>query len=190
MKQLMCEMCGSTDLLKMDGMFVCQNCGTKYSVEEAKKMMIEGTVDVQGTVKVDNTDVVERFLQNAHRAIAKQDWEETEKYYNLVESNQPDNWEAVFYSAYAKVMNLQTDTNRIIPALEVLMHSMDQVIFQVEKMPNDEEAIQLEKFSDEIYEMTKIINENAHNAGSSQQISLSHEVRVRGGIGKGTLCIC
>ena len=38
MKQLTCEMCGSTDLLKQDGVFVCQTCGTKYSVEEAKKM--------------------------------------------------------------------------------------------------------------------------------------------------------
>ena len=37
---------------------VCQNCGMKYSVEEAKKMMIEGTVDVQGTVKVDNSAFV------------------------------------------------------------------------------------------------------------------------------------
>ena len=39
MKQLTCEMCGSTDLLKQDGVFVCQSCGCKYSVEEAKKMM-------------------------------------------------------------------------------------------------------------------------------------------------------
>ena len=41
MKQLTCEMCGGTDLMKQDVVFVCQNCGTKYSVEEAKKM-IEG----------------------------------------------------------------------------------------------------------------------------------------------------
>lgn len=41
MKQLTCEMCGSTDLIKQDGVFVCQSCGCKYSVEEAKKMMIE-----------------------------------------------------------------------------------------------------------------------------------------------------
>ena len=41
MKQLTCEMCGSTDLVKQDGIFVCQSCGCKYSVEEAKKMMIE-----------------------------------------------------------------------------------------------------------------------------------------------------
>ena len=39
MKQLTCEMCGSTDIIKQDGVFVCQTCGCKYSVEEAKKMM-------------------------------------------------------------------------------------------------------------------------------------------------------
>lgn len=41
MKQLVCEMCGSTDLVKQDGVFVCQTCGVKYSVEEAKQMMKE-----------------------------------------------------------------------------------------------------------------------------------------------------
>jgi len=41
MKQLVCEMCGGNDLIKQDGVFVCQNCKTKYSVEEAKKMMVE-----------------------------------------------------------------------------------------------------------------------------------------------------
>ena len=38
MKQMVCEMCGGTDLIKQDGVFVCQTCGTKYSIEEAKKM--------------------------------------------------------------------------------------------------------------------------------------------------------
>ena len=32
----------------------------------------------------------------------KEDWEETEKYYNLVEQNAPNNIEALFFSAYAK----------------------------------------------------------------------------------------
>ena len=103
MKQLTCEMCGGTDLMKQDGAFVCQNCGMKYSVEEAKKMMIEGTVDVQGTVKVDNSAFVERYLQNARRAKQKEDWPETEKYYNMVEQNDPTNIEAIFYSTFARV---------------------------------------------------------------------------------------
>ena len=103
MKQLTCEMCGGTDLMKQDGVFVCQNCGMKYSVEDAQKMMIEGTVDVQGTVKIDNSDFVEKYLRNARRARTKEAWNEVEKYYNLVEQNDPDNIEAIFYSAYAAV---------------------------------------------------------------------------------------
>ncbi len=30
-------MCGSNDIVKKDGLYVCQFCGTKYSVEDAKK---------------------------------------------------------------------------------------------------------------------------------------------------------
>jgi len=41
MKQIICEMCGGKDLIKQDSVFVCQNCQAKYSVEEAKKMMVE-----------------------------------------------------------------------------------------------------------------------------------------------------
>lgn len=57
MKQLTCEMCGGTDLIKQDGVFVCQNCGCKYSVEEAKalikeaKEIIEDINDISKTVK-------------------------------------------------------------------------------------------------------------------------------------------
>ena len=111
MKQLTCEMCGGTDLIKQDGVFICQSCGIKYSVEEARKMMIGGTVDIQGTVKVDNSDFVKKYLENARRAYDKKDWEETEKYYNLVEQNDPRNIEAIFYSAYAKACSTLIDAD-------------------------------------------------------------------------------
>ena len=54
MKRLTCEMCGSIDLVKQDGMFVCQSCGTKYSLEEARKMMIEGTVTIDTSKEEQN----------------------------------------------------------------------------------------------------------------------------------------
>ena len=112
MNRLTCEMCNGTDILKQDGFYVCQSCGTKYTIEEAKKMMIEGTVDVQGTVKVDNSALFEKYLANARRAKEKGDWEEVEKYYNLVEENSPRNIEAVFYSAYGKAMLSLSDADK------------------------------------------------------------------------------
>ena len=81
MKQLTCEMCGSTDLMKQDGVFVCQSCGTKYSVEEAKKMRVEGTVEVTGsTVKVDTSTELANLYQLARRARDDNNSEDAEKY--------------------------------------------------------------------------------------------------------------
>ena len=95
MHTIMCELCGSNDVIKQGEYYVCQHCGTKYSLEDAKKLL--------GTVKIDNSDYVEKYLQNARRARAKGDWAEVEKYYNLVEQNWPQNIEAIFYSSYGKL---------------------------------------------------------------------------------------
>ncbi len=97
MKSMVCEMCGSNDIVKKDGLYVCQFCGTKYSVEDAKKMMIDGTVNVQGTVKIDKSETVQKNLMNARRTYADEDYEEAEKYYGIVREELPDNLEAMFF---------------------------------------------------------------------------------------------
>lgn len=104
MKQLRCEMCGGTDIVKQDGLFVCQNCGMKYSVEEAKKMMveIEGTVDVKGTVKVDTSDELANLYQIARRAKENDHGEEAMRYYDMILIKDPTSWEASFYVVYFK----------------------------------------------------------------------------------------
>lgn len=97
MKQLTCEMCGSTDLIKQGGVFVCQTCGCKYSVEEAKKMMIEGTVDVSGsTVKVDNSDLIENYFQMAQNALDSGNNAEAENYSNKIIEIDPQSYRAWF----------------------------------------------------------------------------------------------
>jgi DNA-directed RNA polymerase subunit M/transcription elongation factor TFIIS len=100
MKCLTCEMCGSTDLMKQDGVFVCQSCGTKYSVEEAKKMMISGTVNVAGTVKVDVSEKLNNLYQIAHRAKDENNDKLAAKYYDLILQEDSNSWEASFYSVY------------------------------------------------------------------------------------------
>lgn len=101
MKQIKCELCGSTDFVKEEGVFVCQYCGAKYSVEEAKKMMIEGTVDVSGsTVKVDTEADIANWYTIARRAKDSGDDKKAGQYYDMILQKRPDDWEATFYSAY------------------------------------------------------------------------------------------
>ena len=183
MKQLTCEMCGGTDLIKQDGVFMCQNCGMKYSVEEAKKMMIEGTVDVQGTVKVDNSAFVEKYLANARRAYDKEDWEEVEKYYNMVEQNAPNNMEAVFFSAFGKAMLSLTDSDyyKRQQKFNVLNKSISVINDYFEVTNEDKEAV-LNKIYEAIakmYTVTYVYNTQAGAAvgGNTWQINLLNQVK-------------
>lgn len=82
MKQLVCEMCGGKDILKEDGVFVCQNCGMKYSVEEAKKMMIE----IEGPVKVivNKEKQTINALKLADDSFNSANYEQAQRYYSMV----------------------------------------------------------------------------------------------------------
>lgn len=90
MKQLTCEMCGSKDLIKDGGVFVCQSCGCKYSIEEAKKMLIGGTVEVKGTVNVSGTvdvnhsEEIKNLLIRARQFYNDGDIPKSEFYYNKI----------------------------------------------------------------------------------------------------------
>ena len=155
MKRLTCEICGSTDLIKQDGVFVCQSCGLKYSVEEAKKMMIEGTVDIKGTVQIDNSISVQKYLANARRAKEKEDWEEVEKYYNMVEQNDPDNIEAIFYSAYGKAMQslIENDIYKRSAVFKVLTNCISIIDDHYQINRREENKVAINNMADDLGEM-------------------------------------
>lgn len=134
MKKLTCEMCGNTDLIKENNVFVCQYCGTKYSVEEAKKMMIEGTVDVQGVVKVDASDELKNLYQIARRAKEENNSENAAKYYEMILIKDPTSWEASFFTVYFKAMSCtiaqissacDTVRNCIVNVLTLIKQTVD-----------------------------------------------------------------
>ena len=104
MNELICEMCGSNDIVKQDGLYVCQSCGTKYSVEEARKMMTGETVAVEGTVKIDTTSELDNLYEIARRARDTKNSENALKYYDQILMKDATSWEAQFYVVYYRAM--------------------------------------------------------------------------------------
>ncbi|MGM9991977.1 MAG: CFI-box-CTERM domain-containing protein [Candidatus Bruticola sp.] len=103
MKKLCCEMCGSSSLIKQDSFLVCEHCGMKYSLEEEQDPIFS-EADTTDPFVSDNSALVQKDLANARLAYNQEDWEETEKYYNLVKRNAPNNIEAIFFSSFGKAM--------------------------------------------------------------------------------------
>ena len=113
MKRLTCEMCGGTDIVKQDGLFVCQSCGVKYSLEEAKKMMITGVVNVTGTVRVDTSTELRNLYELARRAKTDGNSEKAQKYYDQIVVKDPSSWEANFYTTYFQSRNCKVQEVKV-----------------------------------------------------------------------------
>lgn len=140
MKKMTCEMCGSTDLVKQDGVFVCQSCGCKYSVEEAKKMMIEGPVDVSGsTVKVDTQQKKENLYEIARRARDDNNSTVAAKYYDMILQEDPFSWEASFYATYYAAMD--TKVGQMADSAATVRNCFNSVLNLIkERVPESEQG--------------------------------------------------
>lgn len=129
MRAMICEMCGSSDLVKQDGMYVCQYCGTKYTVEEARKLL--------GTVKIDRSDENEKMLILARRAREDSDNVNAEKYYGKVLESDPNNWEAAFFQVYYRSM--QSKIGEIYSAALSVRNSIDTTMRLISELDDVEE---------------------------------------------------
>lgn len=134
MKAIVCEMCNGRNLVKNGGYYVCQNCGTKYSIEEAKKLIVE----LGGTVKVDRTSELNNLYQLARRARQTQNANDAYQNYCRIASIDPQSWEAFFYSVYYQ--SVLTYQNNIISATQPLANSIVPALNMIKARvsnPND-----------------------------------------------------
>ena len=96
MKPLTCDLCGSNDIVKQNGLFVCQYCGTKYSIEEARKMM--------GIVQIDRTEELKNTVINADRAYQDKRFSEAYQLYSDAANLEPDDPHILFFKALSSAM--------------------------------------------------------------------------------------
>lgn len=104
MKVLTCEICDSTELIKIKNVFICQSCGAKYSVEEAKKIILDGATEIVGVVHVDTSSELKNLYEIARRAKDNNNGENALKYYDMILIKDPSSWEANFYVVYFRAM--------------------------------------------------------------------------------------
>ena len=148
-----CEVCGGTGVIKSGDVFVCETCGMKYSLENVKKMMSGGAAPTPAPAPiaatsaptsapmptVDEKTYMERSLVNARRAKDKEDWEEMEKYYNMVEERDPECLEAIVYSAYGKAMQtlFQDDFFKRQQVFNVLKNCIGMILEKMDSTSAD-----------------------------------------------------
>ena len=148
MKRLVCEMCSSNDLVKIDGLFVCQYCGTKYSVEEAKKMMFDGPVEVQGTVRISNVAQTSSLLNMAKSAFDSKNYVKAEAFCDQALSIDDSNSEA--WRLKGRSIHKQTSSNnsRLLEAYNCALTAFSLLDDAEKAKPKGEFYIELKGYID------------------------------------------
>ena len=75
MKKIVCELCGESDFIKEGEFFVCQVCGAKYTVAEARKLFVD--VDAAGSTGT-SSPKTSTTSQTAKASAAQEEHDEEE----------------------------------------------------------------------------------------------------------------
>ena len=171
MGAIICELCGSNDITKRDGLFVCQHCGTKYSPEEAKKLVISGTVKVDTSEKLSNLYQIARRAKNDNNSVS------AEKYYDMILVEDPMSWEATFYVIYFRA--LQCKIGEIYSAAASITNGIPSVIELIDETlasPSVKNAAITEVLQKTFY-LSQLLQSAAHKHFNDISFSLKEKYR-------------
>lgn len=119
MKQLTCEVCGGNDLLKQEGVFVCQSCGCKYSADEVKKLMVQ----ISEPVKVEGINNADEDLKRAETFVCLGLKEEAKNIYRELSIKYPADYR-VWFGMWKNSFELSPNSIRLIPNENYYMYAL------------------------------------------------------------------
>lgn len=113
MKTIVCEMCGNNNLIKQEGNYVCQSCGTKYTLEEAKNLLVD-VGENDSNVSVDKSNQVSKYIELSEIAMKAGNLKEAIEYANKALEIDSTN----YYVYYLKGLSISYQTSIAMPKFE------------------------------------------------------------------------
>lgn len=126
MKAIRCELCGSIEIIKEDGLYRCNHCNTKYTVAEAAKLLAD--------VKIDHSEEYSNYMILARRAKQENNVIDAEKYYEMALKIEPNDWEAMFFYTYYSSIN--TRLSDVENAMQKIVNTTASVLRVVSRTDN------------------------------------------------------
>ena len=145
-----CELCGNDQLVKNDGYYVCEECGTRYTPEEARRLVVKNVDTV-------SDDSIENWRILGLRAYEKPDYDTAEKYFTKILEKDPFDCQAVHYVGLFKAVNEIPDTNNAVRLLEENITEATSFIDDTELDPEEEFRARMDVIIQNIQEGLRVI---------------------------------
>lgn len=124
MNRIICEICGRGDIVKINGLFVCQLCGIKYSTSDMRELFthvndgnINTPVKTEEPVIPETSFNLSDLYSLARSSRGEGNFGRAAKIYSRILNEDGHSWEAAFYSAYCSdstSLNIDAVSNLIL----------------------------------------------------------------------------
>lgn len=139
MSDIKCGSCGG-ELKKEGNVFICQKCGEVFKNEETAAKgnapVRTGSAKIKQNFSEEELKRINNLYTVARRAKENGDNEQAEKYYDMVLAEDPNSWEAAYFTTYFNVA--QTKIGNISSAALKLSNCLDNVFNLIDKYEDSE----------------------------------------------------
>ena len=109
MAALVCDLCGGKLVMGAGGIATCDSCGMEHSADRMKEKVQE----IKGTVRVDNTHMIDNYLEMAQSAKDAGNNAEAESYCNKIIEIDPANYRAWMLKGEAAAWQSSLQNSRV-----------------------------------------------------------------------------
>ena len=109
MAALVCDLCGGKLIMGAGGIATCESCGMEHSADRMKEKVQE----IKGTVRVDNSHMIENYLEMARTAKEAGNNADAESYCNKVIEIEPTNYKAWMLKGEAAAWQSSLQNSRV-----------------------------------------------------------------------------
>lgn len=109
MAALVCDLCGGKLIMGAGGIATCDSCGMEHSADRMKEKVLE----IKGTVRVDNSHMIDNYLEMAETAKESGNNTEAEAYCNKILEIDPTNYSAWMLKGQAVAWQSTLQNSRV-----------------------------------------------------------------------------
>lgn len=121
MAALVCDLCGGKLIMGAGGIATCESCGMEHSADRMKEKVQE----IKGTVRVDNSHMIENYFKMAENALDASNNEEADNYCNKIIEIDPLNYRAWFIKGKAVGWQSTLGNPRISETINAFTNALD-----------------------------------------------------------------
>lgn len=143
MAELVCDICGGKLSIGSGSVATCDSCG----IQHTKERMQEKIQEIKGTVKIDNSHMIDNWMRMGISATKVGKYKEAYVYFTKIIEIDPANWRAIFERGKIALRQSDSGISEFNQSIDIVLNIISGIKTDEPKLVDIKNEIALEVFN-------------------------------------------